>query len=61
MGWNHDLNIYNFPVLSQNLQFLKAKINSQVTAINLDENYNSKSFIFFGHFDVRVLNGGCVE
>ena len=54
MGWNHDLNIYNFPVLSQNSQFLKAKINSQVTAINLDENYNSKSFIFFGHFDVRV-------
>ena len=39
MGWNHDLNIYNFPVLSfQNSQFLKAEINSQFTVVNLDEN-----------------------
>ena len=28
---------------------MKAEINSQVTAVNLDENKNSKSFIFFGH------------
>ena len=34
MGWNRDLNIYNFSVLS----FSNAEINSQVTAVNLDGN-----------------------
>ena len=39
MGWKRDLNIYKFPVLSfLNSQFLKAKINSQITAVNLDKN-----------------------
>ena len=58
-----DLNIYNFPVLSffRNSQLWKAEINSQVTTVNLEENKNSKSFIFFGHFDMRVLNGGRAE
>ena len=50
MGWNCDLNIYNFLILSfWNSQFLKAEINSQVTVVNLNENENSKSFIFFRH------------
>ena len=39
MGWNRDLNIYNFPVLVfQNSQFLNAEINSQVAVVNLDKN-----------------------
>ena len=39
MGWNHDLNIYNFTVLSfLKFSILKAKIKSQVTAVNVDEN-----------------------
>ena len=40
---------------------MKAEINLQVTTVNLEENKNSKSFIFFGHFDMRVLNGGRAE
>ena len=35
MGWNHELNIYNFPIL--NFLKLKVEINSQVTTTNLDE------------------------
>ena len=39
MGWNRDLNIYNFPILNfSKFTILKAKINSQVAAENLGEN-----------------------
>ena len=39
MGWNRDLNIYNFLVwVFWNSEYLKAEINSQVAAENLDEN-----------------------
>ena len=39
MDWNRDLNIYNFPVFSfPKFTFLKAEINLQFTAENLDEN-----------------------
>ena len=39
MGWNRDLNIYNFKFwVFQNSQFLNAEINSQVAVVNLDKN-----------------------